>query len=312
MKKKVLISAAGGSAFPYLFKFLENYDLFLTDANEVIKYLYPKRKTFIVPFATDDSFEIVMEDIIKKNDIEYYIPYVDKEILKAFNIVSKFENLKLICPNKKFVDLCLNKYELIKELERNSISKLETILGSDFNFEMDFPLFIKPITSRGSRGICKINNVEQFNAYFALENYKIDKIIVQEYLDGTEYTVSVVVNNLNSLIAVVPKKIFIKKGITISGVTEKNNKILEKCREIVSKLKPCGPFNVQLKIVDDEVKIFEINPRFSTTSILTCQAGINEFGLCIESYNKKDIKYIESFKENLYLFRKWENIFYER
>ena len=311
-KKKVLISGVGGSLFPYLINLLKDkYDLFLIDSNKIIKKIYPKNNVFIVPMVKNNTYEKVVEDIIDQNNIEYYIPLIDEELPKALNIANYNSHLKIISPNKYFVNICLNKYLLMKELSKNKISKVETYKGTDFNPNFKFPIFVKPIVGRGSRGICKIENIMKYKAYFNLENYDAKEIMVQEYLDGEEYSVSVVVNNLNRLIAVVPKRIIFKRGVTQHAVTENNENIKSVCENIVDIFKPCGPFNVQLKIVKGKIKIFEINPRFSTTSILTCEASINEFELCIEAYDKHDISYINDFKENLYLYRRWESLFYE-
>jgi len=86
--------------------------------------------------------------------------------------------------------------------------------------------------------------------------------------------------------------------------------IISKCIDIVEKLNPCGSFNVQLKLYNNEIYIFEINPRFSTTLVLSIAAGVNEIDLVIQNYNKNDVEYISSFKE-MKLIRRWENFFYE-
>jgi carbamoyl-phosphate synthase large subunit len=264
-----------------------------------------------VPPARNERFEEVIENLIKSEGIEYYAPLIDEEIPKAHAIASRINQMKLISPTSRFVELCLDKYLLMQELSGQDISYVRTFLGNDSRDDMGYPIFVKPRIGRGSRGIRKIESADQFNAYFKLNNYDKEDVIVQKYYAGAEYSVSVTVNNLNKLISVVPKKIILKKGITIHAVTETSASIADVCGDIVNKLKPSGPFNVQLIVVDGNIKIFEINPRFSTTSILSCEAGVNEFELCIESYNNEDVSKIESFREGVYLYRRWESCFYE-
>ena len=69
-----------------------------------------------------------------------------------------------------------------------------------------------------------------------------------------------------------------------------------------------GSFNVQLKEYNGKIFVFEINPRFSTTLVLSIESGINEIDLNILFYNKKNVEYIRNFKETI-LVRRWENIF---
>lgn len=311
MKKKILISGAGGSVFPYLFTLLENdYELYAVDSNMIVKKIYPDKNIIVVPQVKDRDYEITIEDIIKKESIKYYIPLIDEEILKAHALAARLPGLKVISPNNEFVSLCLNKYNLMKVLGEKSISDVKTILGQDFKFEIGFPVFIKPIIGRGSRGIMKICNKEQFDAYFLFNEYRKKDIIVQRCLEGIEYSVSVIVNKLNNIICIVPKKILIKKGITQHAVTEKNKNINALCKKIVQELCPCGPFNVQLKVTKDGVKVFEINPRFSTTSILSCAAGVNEFALSIEHFDDANVREVDSFKEGVFLYRRYESCFY--
>ena len=311
-KKRVLMSGAGGSLFPYLFNSLEKkYFIVGIDSNKMVKKTYPNQEILTVPLVLDKAYEETVKGIMEKYRLEYYIPGIDEEIIKAYKIVAGCKGAKLISPQKGFVEFCLDKFALAKELAKQEISNVETFLAKDYDQQLDFPVFVKPRTSRGSRGIRKIANKEQLEAYFHLENYTKEEVVVQEYLDGVEYTVSVVVNNLNKLMAIVPKKVITKRGITQCAVTEKNSAIEKTCRMIVEKLNPCGSFNVQLTVTKKGVQIFEINPRFSTTSILTVEAGINEFDLVMEYFDKEKAPYLDSFKEDLFLFRRWDSVFYK-
>ena len=308
--KKILISGVGGSVFPYLFRSQEKgYVIFGMDSNKMIERIYPDQNIISVPLVRDDSYEEAVENIVNNNEIDFYVPLIDEELIKSFNIASRCKNLKLIVPKKTFVELCLDKLNLMRELKRLNISSVETFLSSDYKDQLSFPIFLKPRVGRGSRNTRKITQGDQLKAFFSLENCNMNNFIVQEYLEGTEYTVSVVVNNLNKLIAIVPKRIVTKKGITQCAVTERNSEIDEVCIEIVDKLKPSNPFNVQLKVTQKGVQVFEINPRFSTTSILTIEAGVNELELAIKFFNSEKVDSISSFKEDLCLFRRWEAIF---
>ena len=63
-----------------------------------------------------------------------------------------------------------------------------------------------------------------------------------------------------------------------------NEKIENACALILKKLDPQGPFNVQC-VIDDkksQVFIFEINPRFSTSTTLTVASGLDEINLIID------------------------------
>jgi carbamoyl-phosphate synthase large subunit len=310
MKKKLLVSGVGGSAFPYLFEVLEDkYELFCIDSDSKILNLYPDKNIIIVPKVNEISFNGCIKNIILENNIDFYIPLIDEEILIAHDICKDLK-AEVISPSINFISLCLDKFALMQKLNNLDISSIPTYLASDYDNNLDYPLFFKPNIGRGSRGIKKIDNEDAFEAYFHLEEYTKDNVIIQPFVDGDEYTVSVTVNNLNRLISIMPKIVFTKKGITNHAKSIKNTIIENICRKIVELLEPCGSFNVQLKFYNNKVYIFEINPRFSTTLVLSIASGVNEVDLVIENFNKDKVEYINDFKE-LSLIRRWENIFYE-
>jgi len=75
----------------------------------------------------------------------------------------------------------------------------------------------------------------------------------------------------------VPKEAMVKKGITQVGVTREIPAIDRLVREIQECMHADGPFNVQLMLTPQGVpKVFEINPRYSTTVALTLGAGLDE------------------------------------
>ncbi len=311
MKRKILLSGVGGSAFPYLFYLENNYELYFVDSNESIKKIYPDKKIFQAPQISKEpaKYKELISTLIESHKIDFYFPLIDEELILAHDIC-EHTNCKVIAPGREFISLCLNKYLLSQKLSELNISHLKTLSHEEFEKEPFFPLFVKPICGRGSRGAKRIENRAELEAFFVLEKYKREEMLYQELLIGTEYSISCCVNSLNIPFGVVPKKIISKKGITIQATTQKHQKIEAQALDIVNRLNPCGTFNIQLTEVDGELKIFEINPRFSTTSILTVEAGVDEFGLCVELYDEKSVAYLKDFKEDLHIYRRWESIFY--
>ena len=311
--KKVLISGLGGSLFPYLHDKLKvNYELFYVDLDNELSKIYKDYNFFQAPAVSDGSYEFFIQNLIRENNIDIYIPLIDEEIKKSHQVKKVFPELLLIVPTLEFSELCLNKEKLMHKLSELNISEIETKLGNELNKNENFPVFVKPIYGRGSRGIRVINSLKEFDAYLLLDGYKSNEVIVQDNIQGTEYTVGVLTNNMNQILSISSKKIISKKGITIHAVTENNELIESVVRKINEKLKPCGPYNVQLFIDNNNrIKIFEINPRFSTTSIMSYEGGINEIDLFDKMYGKLTVQPILRPKKGINLKRTWKNNFYE-
>ncbi|MBA3704602.1 MAG: ATP-grasp domain-containing protein [Bacteroidetes bacterium] len=313
-KTKLLLSGLGGSLFPYFHEKLKNtYDLFYVDADATLKELYPKYNFFPAPLVTNATYSEFIKSLIKQHSIDVYIPLIDEEISVAHQIKDQISSLKLLSPDLSFCKIAIRKDLLMKELDKFGISSIPTWTGDNFKWQEGKDYFIKPISGRGSRGIRKISSEKELEAYYILEKYIPKEILIQECIKGQEFTVGVLINQNDDIIYISSRKILSKKGITIKAITENNTQIEEAALKINKYLKPKGPINIQLYITEKgEIKIFEINPRFSTTSIMSYEDGVDEIGLWLKYFDKKYEGEIIRPKQNLILRRRWENIFYEQ
>jgi carbamoyl-phosphate synthase large subunit len=60
--------------------------------------------------------------------------------------------------------------------------------------------------------------------------------------------------------------------------------VTNQCREIAQAIGARGPVNIQCRLVDGVVKVFEINPRFSGTTSLRAMVGYNEPDVLIQRH----------------------------
>ena len=314
IKKRLLLSGLGGSLFPYLHEKLKTtYDLFYVDSDASVKELYPDFNFFPAPLVTDPSYLTFIKNLIHQHSIDLYVPLIDEEIEVAHRIKNDIPLLQLLSPELAFCKMSMRKDLLMKELEKFQISTIDTWTGDNFTWQEGKEYFIKPISGRGSRGIRKINSLKELEAYYILEKYSPSEILIQECIKGQEFTVGALINKTDDVIYISCRKILIKKGITIKAVTERNILIEETVLKVNKYLQPKGPINIQLYLTaENEIKIFEINPRFSTTTIMSYEDGIDEIGLWLDYSNKRFETEILRPSENLVLRRRWENVFYEQ
>jgi carbamoyl-phosphate synthase large subunit len=313
MKENILLSGLGGSLFPYLHDRLkQQYNVYYVDSNTYLSKIYKDLCFFPGPLVTDQEYSVFIKNLVLKHGINYYIPLIDEEIEMAKSEMEGFNGVKVIAPNVPFTRQCLNKFQLMKDLEVAGISAVPSFLGHTFSWEIQPPLFVKPVTGRGSRAIRAIGSKEQLDAYYTLEGYKPAEVLIQPRLNGTEYTVGVTVNNRNNILSISSKRVIAKKGITQGAVTENVPAIDELAKKVVAQFRPEGPINIQLMAMENgELKVFEINPRFSTTSIMEYEGGVPLISLYIENYDNDIQDEIKRPKEGLHIYRRWESLFYE-
>lgn len=311
---KLLISALGGTFFPYLHsKLKDDFDVCYVDSSNQLDIVYKDYNFFKIPLAREPEYLTFLKNIVQKEKVHFFVPLIDEELLISKKHLEGFEGMHVISPSVNFTEICLNKFSLMNFLKKNNISNVESYIGDLFKWEIPFPIFVKPISGRGSRGIKKIESKKQLDSYYILEKYQRKDTIIQPFLEGTEYTIGVLASKNNDLISISSKRVIQKKGITQMAVTENNPLIDNVVYKIIDIMKPSGPFNIQLILTQkNEIKIFEINPRFSTTSIMEFEGGVNLISLYIEYLNKKFSQEIIRPKVGLHLYRRWESLFYEK
>lgn len=312
----ILITGAGGAATSALIKILKEkgrYVPILGDMNITPIIRQYDAVSLQIPPASSKDFIPAIVDIVHKYDIKVIIPGVDEELIPLAKHYAGSYDPYIVSPCEDIIDLTLNKYKLNKFLEKNGISVPATCRVHDFDkMNEDFmamPLIAKPVYGRGSRGLYFSDSIEEAQYLAKYLSLRQPDSIFQEMIRGVEYTVSMVCSESGDVLGVVPKKIIIKRGITIAAVTEKNPIIESYCKRIQSVLSATGPLNVQLILGNNGIPyVFEINPRISTTTIQTIKAGFDEIDIMIrDHFNEKIV--LSEWREGVWIYRAWKNYF---
>jgi len=303
----VLLTGAGGAALPIMMERLrkEGYRVLAADMDPHAVGLYIANSGFVIPGGKSPAFLPAIRRLCLQEKVDVIVPLVDEELIAVLELEE--DGIIVLLPNLEFVATCLDKFLLMKQLQSAGIHAPATRLASNGPGEMSFPLVVKPRTGRGSRGLGIVNTEDELVIFLSASSYTRNELILQEYIDGLEFTVSVVVWRDGEVQAVVPKEIISKRGITHIAVTRRNPKIEELCRKIQKHLRADGPFNVQLRIDQNtgEPLPFEINPRFSTTISLTIAAGIDELGGVIaQAVGGREGYHFGDWEEGIVLLRK--------
>ena len=315
---KVLVTGVGGGGHgeqivKSLRMSLHKYQLLGADCNEQAIDPTIFSKKFILPRADDKTYLEKLHEIVTKNQVDVLFHGSEPELLKISENISEFEKLNCFVPVNSIahVKLCMDKYNLMKILEKKGFNPPRTKMYSPNNnslSEVDFyPVVVKPSTnSGGSNDVFIAQNENQLKNIIAFLNleYRHDlHFILQEYVGNKngEFTVGVLNdskgNYINSIalrrdltsqlsvkmrVRNVSQKIneFGEDLVISSGVSqgEINNfqEIRDFSQKIVQSLGLRYSVNLQMRKVDEGYKIFEINPRFSGTTSIRALVGYNE------------------------------------
>jgi carbamoyl-phosphate synthase large subunit len=98
--------------------------------------------------------------------------------------------------------------------------------------------------------------------------------VIQEYLDGPEFTIDVLCDFAGRPLSIVPReRVVIRAGVIDRGRTVNDPSLIELAKAACAAIPFAGPVNIQCRMHRGQPFIFEINPRFSGGIPLTIQAG---------------------------------------
>lgn len=179
-----------------------------------------------------------------------------------------------------------HRFELgdVPHAQGRPISKVEEVEG------LVFPVIVKPRDNSGSRGVKLCRNAEELKVSIeeALENSKLDTVLVEEFIEGPEYSIeglhydgkSEVIQFTEKKTTEFPYNVELGHKQPANLSEEQKNAI----REIVSKIGKTMnfvncPSHTELKINERGIFVIETSPRlggdYITSTLTPLSTGIN-------------------------------------
>jgi carbamoyl-phosphate synthase large subunit len=312
----VLVTAMGGGGHgEQILKAIKlaeqgRYWIVGADANPNCPQFNLVDQSAVLPFASDPDYMEYLFELIDKYQIKSLFHGCEPELKLFAKHREAIEARGVFLPINPtaVIDLCMDKEKTNRHLTELGFDspKFTVVETSAELATIDwFPVVVKPsIGGGGSADVYIAQNVRELNGladYLELGENQI-KFFIQEYV-GTpddEYTVGVLhdmdgeyinsiavkralTGQLNIRMSVPNRtgktelgpKLVISSGVS-QGEIGRFPKVTEQCKAIAKAIGAKGPLNIQCRLVNGIVKVFEINPRFSGTTSIRAMVGYNE------------------------------------
>lgn len=274
-------------------------------------------KTFVdkfykIPKASESEYINSLLNICREEKVKVLIPLYEGEFQTLHNARGKFKEIGtlILLSNAEILEICKDKkkthdYFLNSKIKIPKVYSEEEINDIITYCHIDnFPLIIKPRDGMGSNGIYKINDLKELKFF---KEY-VDNGIIQEHIDGEEYTVDVLTDFYGEPVYVIPRKrLEVRAGEVVKSSTSMDEKIIDETLKVMqylnelrdsNKLGLLGPLTIQFfKKQNGEIYLLEINPRLGGGVPLSFEAGADYGEKILEMLQGKQVEYIKEFKE---------------
>jgi carbamoyl-phosphate synthase large subunit len=308
---RILVTGVGGGSIGHqilhaLQLLGDRYSIVVTDADPFSFGLYLVAERHVVPFASAPNYAETILDLLRRERIDMLLPGTEAEIrvLTPLREQIAAAGCLLMASSAESIALCNDKARLYEWLAANGsdVPKSARVEGwKELVAQVGFPIVGKPANaSSGSRDVAILANETEVERYIALFPGAASQIVFQEYVGdaNSEYTVGVVVSRSGRIIdsfvlhrvlsgmSLGASRVIGGKRYTLStgysqGVIVDDPKIRAFCEDLALRLELTGPVNIQLRTHGDDIKVFEVHPRFSGTTSIRADAGFNEPDLVI-------------------------------
>lgn len=140
-------------------------------------------------------------------------------------------------------------------------------------------LIAKPRMGKGAQGLTEVRDRNTLETIVGTPGY-----VVQEYLDGPEFTVGCFCDKQGIVRSAVVFQRELSYGTTVRAEAGDFPEVEREAMRIVTALEPQGSCNVQLRIREGQPVCFEINVRFSGTTPMRTHLGFNEVEAAIRHF----------------------------
>lgn len=272
---RILVSAAGGDVTQAITRIIKrNYsDAFIigTDVNPEPFASNLVDKFLILPRADHENYLLELSRILIEYKIDLLIPGSEPEIREISNSSLKL-NSQILKVSKLAVETFLDKFKTYQFLSLLGDFAPQSELEFDEKY-LGFPCLIKPRFGRGSSDIHICSNKTEVEFY----SRRIQNPFFQEILEPSDMEITCgVYRSASGYTQVIQLHRKLVEGRTSWAKVIYDEKIDFLCKLVAEKIDLVGSINIQLINTNSGPKIFEVNPRYSSTVEMRDLLGFND------------------------------------
>jgi carbamoyl-phosphate synthase large subunit len=294
--KTVLITGIGGdvaqSVAAIIRKYHSDWRLVGTDIHSEHAGSLFVDDLYTLPMASDTNYLYALYKLIDHKNVDFVIPITEAELDTLHNSGCELSSDMWIYAGSEALEAGLDKYATAKMLEKLGIPAPWTILAS-MGKPVTYPCIFKSRKGSGSSSVFVVKDDNDVS--YLLKRFPDS--ILQELLSSPEQEVTCAVYRTRDerVLTLQMRRRLALGGFTGWATVVDDKSIHKMCESIAHSLNLRGSMNVQLRVTDNGPRIFEINPRFSSTTLMRHKLGYTDVQWSLDEMNRKQVvfPYIE-------------------
>lgn len=243
----------------------------------------------LVPKAGDPEYLDTIKEIVRKYSVGMVIPMSEPELAATLPFPELAPNVKWITAGERVVKAGLDKLETMNALRGLDIPVPWTCTVVDGHPTV-YPCILKNRSGSGSRAVFTVADEE--DADYLVKHYP--DAIFQELLEPAEREVTCAIyRRLDGKVSSLLMLRRLTGGFTGWAKIIKDEETTQMCEAIALGLDLRGSMNVQLRLTDKGPRVFEINPRFSSTVLMRHRLGYTDVLWAIDEAEGKHVVFPE-------------------
>lgn len=319
MQTNVLLTGAGGNLAHFIYNALGYSKLRIRivacDCTSNAVGLFQASAAYVIPKAGDPDYLSSMINICKSEKIDVIMAGGMAEmrlLAREKDLIKGHSGAFVAASPAEVIERLEDKWELTRYLTTTGCDAPVSVLPSDvqefrrFVSKVPYPYVVKDRFGSGSQGLGFAQDRRQLDELVET----ISNPIVQEYLspDDEEYTVGVFLNSSSEPVGSIVMKRELLLGMTFKASVLPGSTLGPYCEKLLEDSGGVGPINVQLRLTNRGPVVFEINPRFSSTTSARAYYGFNEPEMCIRHFLFNEVIERPSVRKGRF-FRVIEDVF---